>query len=115
MKTISLTNIQKPELLGEVLSNVLPGQKEPWLLLTPELHHLTSAVKKPNGDGIQLFTQIVQSPIAYFNIANEGGVTNLYADVSGRHFNEDQAVIDVLRKISKLVGGVVEDDNGNCV
>jgi hypothetical protein len=71
------------------LSKVLPGQADPWLL------------NSEAGD-----------PIAYFNIdKNEHGISCIQADVSGRHFNEDDRVLSVLYKLQGQLGGTVTGHN----
>jgi len=86
MKSVLLTDIQKPDEVRAALSGVLPGQQEPWLLLAAA------------GD-----------PIAYFHVDTDGEVT-VTADISGRHYNEDDAVIGVLQKIQLAVGGKIETE-----
>lgn len=71
------------------LSKVLPGQVDPWLL---------------NSDA--------GDPIAYFYLAkNEDGIRCIQADVSGRHFDQDQRVLSVLCKLQSQLGGTVTDDS----
>ena len=91
MKTISLVGISNPADVPKTLSRVLPGQKEPWLLLAKE------------GD-----------PVAYFHIedlaADDPDSPCISADISGRHYNEDAAVIKVLSDIAAVVGGRIVTD-----
>lgn len=73
------------------LSKLLPVQTDPWVLFAA------------NAD-----------PVAYFDVTtNDPGTCNVQADVSGRHFNEDTAVLEVLRELQKRLGGIIRDDNGN--
>jgi hypothetical protein len=83
--------------MGEVgqvrseLSNLLPDQADPWLLYAAE------------GDAV-----------AYFNIiADEPGAFHIQADLSGRHYNRDDAALNVLRELQRRLGGVVRNDDGN--
>lgn len=76
------------------LSRLLPGQTDPWLLLaSPE------------------------DPIAYFNLRVRGeeedllGPNLIQADISGRHYHEDEAVLSVLREIQSISGGQIRDDD----
>jgi hypothetical protein len=90
MKSMALSAIPNPDNILAVLDQVLPGQREPWLLLATD------------GD-----------PIAYFNVLTEGTdweAPYIQADISGRHYNEDDAVVAVLSKIASHVGGRIEHD-----
>jgi hypothetical protein len=90
MKSLALVAISKPDQVRAVLDRVLPGQREPWLLSAKD------------GD-----------PIAYFHLEPDGRdweAPYLQADVSGRHYNEDGAVAEVLGKIAAVVGGRIERD-----
>ncbi len=90
MKSMALSAISNPERILPVLDQVLPGQREPWLLLATD------------GD-----------PIAYFNFVPEGTdweAPYIQADISGRHYNEDDAVAAVFTKIASHVGGRIEHD-----
>lgn len=62
----------------------MPGQSRPWLLVSKE------------GD-----------PIAYFNIVSG---KHVQVDISGRHYNEDEAVLEVLEALRTSVGGTIHDD-----
>jgi hypothetical protein len=87
MKSLFLTDVQKPDLLRSALSQILPAQGETWLLLST------------TGD-----------PIAYFSIVQEKEALEVQADISGRHFHEDNAVATVLKKIGAIVGGRVRNE-----
>ena len=87
--------------LGRVrseLSKLLPGQADPWLLLTAD-----------------------DDVVAYFNIsteefnfsAEEAYGLCVVADISGRHYYQDEAVLKILRELQKRLGGVVRDDDDN--
>ena len=68
---------------------MLPGQADPWLL------------NSEAGD-----------PIAYFNVGKtEDGISCIQADISGRHYHEDDRVLGVLHKLQCQLGGTVTDDN----
>jgi hypothetical protein len=85
MKSIALAAISKPDKVRAALDDLLPGQREPWLLLGED------------GD-----------PIAYFHLMLDGSdwqAPYLQADVSGRHHDEDDAVNALLSKIAAVTGG----------
>ena len=72
------------------LSSLLPGQANPWLVLTPE------------GD-----------PIAYLNVQRMDGGSDhweIQADMSGRHFHCDSEVLQVLSTLQSRIGGEVGHD-----
>ncbi len=85
MKSLVLQAIAKPDKVRGVLDQLLPGQREPWLLLAKE------------GD-----------PIAYFHLEPDG--SSIQADISGRHYNEDDAVSKILIRIAAVVGGRIDHD-----
>jgi hypothetical protein len=95
MKTYFLEDIASHEDVPEALSQVLPGQQKPCLLLDLR------------GDAI-----------AYFNAQPSESDTNkieVSADVSGRHYNKDRVVLDTLRKLQIALGGIIRDDNGRVI
>ena len=71
------------------LDRLLPGQQDPWLLTSSE-----------------------DDPVAYFNvIPGEGsGQFGVSADISGRHYREDAAVIFIPRQLQLVVGGNLTND-----
>jgi hypothetical protein len=90
MKSMALSAISNPDKVPGVMDQVLPGQREPWLLLAPE------------GDAI-----------AYFDFVPEGTdweAPYIQADISGRHYYEDGVVAAVLGKIASHVGGRIDHD-----
>jgi hypothetical protein len=67
------------------LSKALPGQVDPWL---------------PNSEA--------GDPIAYFDVEkNEDGIFCIQADVSGRHFDQDERISSVLQELRCQLGGTV--------
>lgn len=90
MKTYSLDHVSSLEAARAALDSMLPGQSSPWVLY--------------GSDG---------DVIAYFN-AVEGEVDlvgpAVTADISGRHYNQDQVVVAVLKALQQQVGGVIESD-----
>jgi hypothetical protein len=71
----------------------LPNQVDPWVLLA--------------SDG---------GALAYFNvITKEASFSYIQADISGRSYNRDEAVLEVLRELQKRLGGVVRDDDDNAL
>ena len=88
MKSIALAAISDFGKVKTELDKMLPGQREPWLLVSKE------------GD-----------PIAYFHLEPDGGdwqAPYIQADISGRHYGEDDAVTAVLSGIAACVGGRIE-------
>ena len=70
-------------------SALLPEQNTTWLLLDP------------TGD-----------PIAYFSLVERDDTTGLrtiQADVSGRHYREDAAVLTVLHQLQAYLGEAITD------
>jgi hypothetical protein len=92
MKSYFLSGIEDEGSARAALSELFPGQTEPWNLL----HQY--------GD-----------TIAYFNIQLEDETLEIQADISGRHHNEDAKVIHVLRKLQETLGGVILDDFENTI
>lgn len=84
LKSYFLTDVADPTALEAALNHVLPGQSRPWLLLSDE------------GD-----------PIAYFHVEHGHHVQ---VDISGRHYNEDQAVLSVLEALRTRAGGTIHND-----
>lgn len=90
MKSYFLQNIRDKTSAEIVLRNILPGQEKPWVLLDN-----------------------TRDPIAYFNVEETlDGETNVnvQADISGRHYNEDAAVIEILKKVQVMAGGELTTD-----
>jgi len=87
MKSIFLTDVQKPDLLQSALSQMLPSEGATWILASTA------------GD-----------PVAYFAIVREGESIVVQADISGRHYHEDDAVAAVLKKVGVIVGGRVQNE-----
>jgi hypothetical protein len=84
VKSYLLTGLSTSGAHEGTLTDLLPGQTHPWILL------------HPNGD-----------VIAYFNIAQNG---DIHADISGRHYNEDRSVLNVLESLKAKLGGNIEYD-----
>ena len=87
------------------LSKLLPGQVDPWLLLTAD------------DDVVAYFnisTEEFNISTEEFNIsAEEADGLCVVADISGRHYYQDEAVLKILRELQKRLGGVVRDDDDN--
>jgi hypothetical protein len=97
VKTYALQNISSCTSASTELEKLLPAQRTPWLLKTHD------------GD-----------VIAYFKVLPKENGSEWHghcvtADVSGRHYNEDAAVISALRQLQLAVGGEITDDNGSVV
>lgn len=88
MKSLFLTGIERPALLRSALSQVLPAHGETFLLASPA------------GD-----------PIAYLSIVCESEAMEVQADISGRHYHEEDAVVAVLNRIGAIVGGSVKNED----
>jgi hypothetical protein len=88
MKSYFLAPVSSLPAARQALDAELSGQRNPWLL------------KSETGD-----------PIAYFNVADEheyGRENHVCADISGRHYDEDEAVLCVLKKVQERIGGVIK-------
>lgn len=84
MKSYYLVDVTAPGALEACLGELFPGQTHPWLLLSE-----------------------ADDPVAYFHIESENLVM---VDVSGRHFNEDEAVLGALEALRARVGGAIHSD-----
>lgn len=96
MKSYFLEAIHDAAAARQALSELLPAQAEPWILMTADQ----------------------DDAVAYLDVQEEGqdeleGPFVIQADVSGRHYNKDENVIDILRLLQKRLGGVIRDDFGN--
>lgn len=89
MKSYFLEGLGDVSLVRSELSKLLPDRIDPWLLNA--------------GD---------QDPVAYFSVAAScDGSSCIQADMSGRHFHQDEMVVRVLRQLQGQLGGVIRDDN----
>ena len=90
MKSYFLDHVSSVVAAETALSDELPGQRDPWVILnTP-------------GD-----------PIAYLRVGTlleDGPNLHIQADMSGRHYDKDQVVIELLERLQKLVGGSISSD-----
>lgn len=68
-----------------VMDELLPAQRDPWVLF-----HATNGA------------------VAYLSVEPNGDVQ---ADVSGRHYNQDDAVLEMLEVLKVRVGGKIENDD----
>lgn len=90
MKSYFLAPVASSSKATEALSAVLPGQTGIWLLTDP------------TGDAV-----------AYFSLVERDDTTKLrtiQADISGRHYNEDAAVLAVLNQLQARLGGAITND-----
>ena len=90
MKSYFLEGISSIDAARVALRSRLPGQESPWLL------------RSSSGD-----------PLAHFNVGSDldgAPILNIQADIRGRHYHEEAAVIAVLKDIQRLVGGVLTND-----
>src|ERR1700730_3544506 len=89
MKSYFLEDIASHQDVSEALSQVMPGQQNPWLL------------RDLRGD-----------VIAYFNAEpseSDPNKVEVTADMSGRHYNKDRVVVDNLRRLQTSLGGIIRD------
>jgi hypothetical protein len=91
VKNYFLVAIADVAKVREALGALLPGQTEPWLIPAS-----------------------AEDPIAYLHLSNtaEDGPA-IHADMSGRHYDEDERVLAVLRALRDVGGGAIRDDDGN--
>jgi hypothetical protein len=87
MKTYCLAPIASRDDAVSILNSVLPGQSNPWVL------------KDSTGDAIAYFSLVESEPCT--------GLRTILADVSGRHYNEDEVVLSVLKKFKADLGGEI--------
>jgi hypothetical protein len=87
VKSYLLTPIDLESDIAIRLSEILPGQVEPWVLFDD------------TGDAV-----------AYFNLVENEAVLEtsvLQVDISGRHYNEDAKVIAILKRLQDSLGGEI--------
>ncbi len=90
MKSFFLTGLRSETTVRDALKKLLPGQQDPWLLLST------------SGD-----------VVAYLHVQPadpEAQGVEIQVDVSGRHFSSDDVVLDMLLTLQQSIGGVVEND-----
>ena len=96
MKSYFLEGLRDKATTETKLSLLMPSQTDPWVLLATA------------GD-----------TIAYFVLRSPGqeedalGPFLVQADISGRHYNEDDAVLRTLRLVQEELGGRIRDDDDN--
>lgn len=90
MKSYLLEGISDASAAEVALNEALPGQSHPWLLYDFK------------GDAL-----------AYFHIDTHlDGISNIHicAEVSGRHYDQDSAVMALLSRIQGRIGGDLQSD-----
>lgn len=103
LKSYLLFSVASADAAASALDQRLPGQRDPWLLLDRD------------GDVIAYFVA-EPSNLDYEGPDDPNGPGPLVqADISGRHYYEDDAVISVLRDIQLVVGGMLKNDNDELV
>jgi hypothetical protein len=90
MKSYFLCGLHDESAISAGLSELLPKGAANWLLLSNA------------GDAI-----------AYFNIETEEVGPEIHVHISGRHYYEDEKVINLLRILKSRLGGVIVDDFEN--
>ena len=90
MKSYFLDHVTSIKAAEEALTSELPGQSDPWLILDSTADAIT---------------------YLYVGTAQEDGPNpHIQADISGRHYNEDKLVIEVLQRLQSRVGGTISSD-----
>jgi len=91
VKTYFLEGLPDADEARRVLSARLPQWVEPWLL------------NDDAGDAI-----------AYFQLGrDDDGTIAIQADLSGRHWDRAEKVVNLLRDLQAILGGLVTDDDDN--
>ncbi|PWJ90426.1 hypothetical protein C8D77_105321 [Mesorhizobium loti] len=89
MKSYFLERLGEVPFVRSELSKLLPHQVDPWLLNA--------------GD---------KDPVAYLSVAAcDDGTSYIQVDMSGRHFDQDELVVQVLRQLQGQLGSVIRDDS----
>ncbi|WP_044617295.1 hypothetical protein [Gynuella sunshinyii] len=90
MKSYFLENIDDVKSLEREISTLLPGQKNPWLIWHPE--------------DVCAYVYIIlgQDP--------ELVVPAVAVNISGRHYKEDELILNFLQNLKNKVGGKISDD-----
>jgi hypothetical protein len=90
MKSYFLDHVSSLAAAEAALDAELPGQRHPWLLL------------KAPGEAI-----------AYIGVGtslDEMPNSHIVADVSGCHYEEDKAVLELLERLQRCLGGSISSD-----
>lgn len=90
MKSYFLDHVSSVVAAETALSAELPGQKDPWVIL-----HAPGDADAYVGVGTAL---------------EDGPNLHIRAEVSGRHYDKTQLVIELLERLQKRVGGSVSRD-----
>jgi hypothetical protein len=98
VKSYFLEALKNPSDAKVALSEHLPEHSDPWVLISDD-----------DND-----------PLAYFNLSagcesDCEGPYVISADVSGRHYNQDEMVISLLKKLQTKLGGLIRDDFDNTI
>ena len=87
MKSYILEGVTSPGEVRFILDRLLPGQRDPWLL------------RETDGD-----------PIAYYALVEadvELKRSAVVANISGRHYDQDERVVAILQRLQAAVGGEI--------
>jgi hypothetical protein len=90
MKSYFLDHVSSMSTAETALSDELPGPREPWVIF-----------------------DVMGDPIAYLRVGTmmeDGQNLHIQADISGRHYDKDQVVIELLERLQKRVGGSISSD-----
>ncbi|QEN84767.1 hypothetical protein FZC33_00295 [Labrys sp. KNU-23] len=99
MKSYFLEELHDNIAAEEALTESLPGQARPWVIWTS------------GRDDV----------VAYLNVCEETkgetprGPFVIQADISGRHYHDDQKVIEVLCRLQERLGGTIRNDDDEVV
>ncbi|MGS0896791.1 hypothetical protein ACVBGC_30290 [Burkholderia stagnalis] len=99
MKSYFLEELDDNMVARKTLTEVLPGRTDPWVILDSGGHDVVAYVNVINVDG----DETLRGPIV------------ISADISGRHYNENQKVIDILRRLQQRLGGIMRNDDDEVV
>lgn len=91
MKSYSLEGLSSYDHARVALSNLLPQQVEPWLLIDEA------------GDAVAFLTLA----------SDDNGAVSIQADLSGRHYEEVENVIVLFHHLQSALGDRVTDDDDN--
>jgi hypothetical protein len=90
MKSLFLDHVSSVAAAEAALNNELPGQSDPWVIFHGP------------DDAIAYLTVGV--------VLEDGPNLHIQADISGRHYDKEKVVIDLLRRLQQRVGGSISSD-----
>lgn len=120
MRSFFLEGLSSAEAARGALRQILPGQENPWVLWAPAVP-VEEARKRPLPFGIErsmLWTP-PRDALGYFNVVEavetepyEDDIVcpAIFADLSGRHWDQSELIVATLEKLRALLGGRITDD-----